>query len=102
LGTALTDVLNLRRTLNTLMDLHGIDLWISPAATGPAPKGLASTGNPIMNLPWTQVGFPTLGLPSGFNRDGLPLGIQLAAGFNRDEDLLAWGVGIEKALGGIS
>ena len=102
LGTALADVLNLRRTLNTLMDLHGIDLWISPAATGPAPKGLASTGNPIMNLPWTQVGFPTLGLPSGFNRDGLPLGIQLAAGFNRDEDLLAWGVGIEKALGGIS
>lgn len=84
--------------LSTLMDIHGIDAWISPAAVGAAPRGLASTGDPVMNLPWTQAGFPTLGLPSGMNAEGLPLGLQITADFNRDEDLLAWGAEIEKAL----
>ena len=31
---------------------HNIDLWISPSTVGPAPKGLESTGDPVMNLPW--------------------------------------------------
>ena len=33
---------------------NNIDLWICPSAIGPAPKGLESTGDPVMNLPWTQ------------------------------------------------
>lgn len=95
---ALEDARALGLTLRTLMDIHGIDLWISPAATGAALRGLGSTGDPVMNLPWTQVGFPTLGLPSGFNADRLPLGLQVSADYNRDEDLLVWGADIEKAL----
>lgn len=98
LQMALHDAEQLRLDLSTLMDIHGIDAWVSPAAKGASPRGLASTGDPVMNLPWTQAEFPALALPSGANTDGLPLGLQIAADFNRDEDLIAWGADIEKAL----
>ncbi|MCB0162955.1 MAG: amidase [Anaerolineae bacterium] len=80
----------LRDNLQTLMNEHNIDLWISPAAVGPAPAGLDSTGDPVMNLPWTFAGLPSLNLPSGFSENGLPLGLQLSGGWNADEMLLTW------------
>ncbi len=98
LRDARRNVQQFKLDLSTLMDIHGIDAWISPAAKGAAPRGLVSTGDPVMNLPWTQAGFPTLGLPSGMNAEGLPLGLQITADFNRDEDLVSWGANIEKAL----
>jgi len=76
----------------------GIDLWLSPAAPGPAPRGLESTGNPVMNLPWTQAGLPTLSLPAGSDDTGLPMGLQVAGRRSTDEALLAWGQELEKAL----
>ncbi len=76
--------------LATLMTAAGIDLWISPATTGPAPQGLASTGDSAMNLPWTLAGLPTITLPAGKNAEGLPLGIQLSGRFMADESLLLW------------
>jgi Asp-tRNA(Asn)/Glu-tRNA(Gln) amidotransferase A subunit family amidase len=87
----------LRAELTAAMERHGIDLWISPPARGPAPCGLASTGDPIMNLPWSHAGLPTLGLPAGRSAEGLPMGLQLAGGWWRDEALLAWGEEIERA-----
>ncbi len=90
----------LRTELTRLMDDYGIDLWISPAAPGSAPKGLESTGDPVMNLPWTHAGLPALNLPAGRNADGLPLGLQLAAHWYADEILLAWAVEIERAITG--
>ncbi len=84
--------------LTHLMDEHRIDLWISPSAPGPALKGLESTGDPVMNLPWTQVGFPALNLPSGRSADGLPLGLQLTARWHEDEVLLGWAEEVEAAL----
>ncbi|MEX1143489.1 MAG: amidase [Anaerolineales bacterium] len=98
LKTALNQAEYFGSNLSTLMQINGIDLWISPSATGPAPKGIASTGDPIMNLPWTQAGFPTLSLPAGFSQDGLPLGLQVSADLNGDEDLLAWSATIEQDL----
>lgn len=83
----------LRQQLSTLMDEHGLDLWASPSAPGAAPAGLESTGDPIMNLPWTHAGFPTISLPSGRAENGLPLGLQLATRFGQDEELLAWAGG---------
>src|ERR1700757_2338227 len=44
-----------------------------PAATGPAPLGLASTGDPRMNAPWTALGTPATS-PSMPVGPGLPLG----------------------------
>jgi len=88
----------LRGELTASMDAHGIDLWLSPAALGPAPRGLASTGDPIMNLPWTYAGMPTLGIPAGLSIERLPMGIQVTGRFWADEELLAWGAEIERAL----
>jgi Asp-tRNA(Asn)/Glu-tRNA(Gln) amidotransferase A subunit family amidase len=80
----------LRSTVTRVMEEHEIDLWITPSAPGPAPKGLESTGDPVMNLPWTQSGMPTVTLPSGEAPNGLPLGLQLIGRTGEDEQLLYW------------
>ena len=91
---------DLRRELMARMDTHGIDLWIAPSATGPAPLGLGSTGDPVMSLPWTHAGLPCVSLPAG-ERGGLPLGIQLVGWPGDDAVLLAWAKAIEPILGKI-
>lgn len=81
----------------TFLD-HNIDIWIAPSTIGPAPKGLDSTGDPIMNLPWTQVGLPAINLPAGKSQDGLPLGLQAVGNWYKDESLLFWAKELEKVL----
>lgn len=98
LAEALTGCEKLRGELTALMDANGIDLWISPPAPGAAPKGLDSTGDPVMNLPWTHSGLPALSLPAGRNGAGLPLGLQVAGRFDADEQVLAWAGPIEAAI----
>lgn len=78
--------------------LAGFDAYVAPAATGPAPHGLDTTGSPLMNLPWTQARLPVLGVPAGRTDDGLPLGVQFAAAPGRDEALLGWADGLVAAL----
>src|SRR5687768_7900741 len=80
---------------------NNIDLWISPPTIGPAPKGLDSTGDPVMCLPWTQIGFPAINLPAGKNDQGLPMGLQVVGKWNMDEALLAWAVDLEKVVNNI-
>src|SRR5262249_47279620 len=36
---------------------------LTPAAPGPAPLGLSSTGDPRMNAPWTAMGNPAVSIP---------------------------------------
>jgi len=84
--------------LTELMDKHLIDVWISPSAPGPAPRRLAGTGDPVINLPWTHAGLPTLGVPAGRNADGLPMGLQLTGRWQGDEDLLRFGREIARAV----
>ncbi len=88
----------LRERLTALMDDHGIDCWIAPAAPGPAPKGIDSTGDPVMNLPWTHAGLPTVGVPASRTDGGLPLGVQCAGRFGADEDVVRWSHGIAAAF----
>jgi Asp-tRNA(Asn)/Glu-tRNA(Gln) amidotransferase A subunit family amidase len=68
-----------------------------PAATGPAPLGLGSTGDPAMNAPWTAVGVPAISVPMPV-ADGLPLGLQLTAARGHDAPLLAAAAQIEEIL----
>lgn len=98
LASALEGRGQLREQLQALMDEYGMDAWISPAAPGPAPEGIESTGDPAMNLPWTHSGLPTIGLPSGWSANELPLGIQLTGSWYGDERLLAEAVAVERAL----
>ena len=88
----------LRSQLQALMDERDIDLWICPAATGPAPAGLGATGDPALNLPWTHAGLPALTLPAGATTGGLPLGLQIVGRFRADEALLAWAQLLEPLL----
>ncbi len=88
----------LREKLDGMMEEHAIHAWITPSAPGPAPEGLESTGDPVMNLPWTQSGMPTVTLPSGKTAAHLPLGIQLAGRNGKDEQLLAFASLLEGAL----
>jgi Asp-tRNA(Asn)/Glu-tRNA(Gln) amidotransferase A subunit family amidase len=98
LTEALAGRRQLRTTFTTHMDQHGIDLWIAPAAPGSAPAGLDSTGDPIMNLPWTQSGLPAINLPSGKSANGLPLGLQVVGRWYEDEKLLDWTADLELVL----
>ena len=87
----------LRVQLDALRASAGIDAWAMPAATGPAPLGLRSTGDPAMNLPWTHAGLPAVTVPAG-NIDGMPLGLQLAGSFGGDEALLEVAIDLERRL----
>ncbi|MBB5938385.1 amidase [Streptomyces zagrosensis] len=84
-----------RDRVHTTLTADGIDLWITPAATGIAPKGLATTGNSVMCLPWTYAGLPALTVPAGRLAPGLPLGLQCVARAGADEELLHWAPVIE-------
>lgn len=88
----------LRGTLESAMAEEGLDLWLAPAATGPAPLGLGSTGNAVMNAPWTHARVPTAGLPAGRTADGLPMGIQLTGRAGEDERVLAFARELEPLL----
>ena len=87
-----------RAEMTRAMHKEGIDLWISPPSLGPAPQGLGDTGDPAMNLPWTQLGFPAVNIPTEKNPEGLPMGLQVIGKWNKDEELLAWAEDIEKVV----
>ncbi len=89
----------LRDTLEIKMRDAKIDLWVTPSAIGAAPEGIGATGNPAMNLPWTNSGLPTISVPSGRAGNGLPLSLQLVAPFMGDELLINWAGGISGVFG---
>lgn len=87
-----------RDQINNVMNQNEIDVWICPPAIGAAPKGLESTGDPVMCLPWTQIGFPAINIPTIKNEANLPLGLQLVGKWNSDEMLFTWAEEIEKVV----
>jgi Asp-tRNA(Asn)/Glu-tRNA(Gln) amidotransferase A subunit family amidase len=48
-------------------------------------------------VPWSYVGLPAVALPAG-TVGGLPVGLQLVAGWGADEQLLSWSRGIAAAV----
>ncbi|MFC6596593.1 amidase family protein [Kitasatospora paranensis] len=86
-----------RRRLADVTAEQGVDAWVTPAATGPAPLGLDSTGDAVMSLPWSLAGLPAVSLPAGA-LGGLPLGLQLVGAEGADERLLAHAAVVGGAL----
>jgi Asp-tRNA(Asn)/Glu-tRNA(Gln) amidotransferase A subunit family amidase len=72
---------------------------VVPAATGPAPFGLASTGDARMNAPWTALGTPAISIPIPI-RNGLPLGLQLTANQGEDARVIRTALRLHGILGG--
>ncbi len=64
------------------------DALLTPAATGVAPSGLESTGDPVFCSLWTLCGVPALSVPLMSGANGLPLGAQLVASRHNDGRLL--------------
>ncbi len=71
---------------------------LTPASAGPAPAGLGSTGDPSHNAPWTALGVPAICVPLPVR--GGPVGVQIAAGWGRDDALVAVAAQLEAQIGG--
>jgi Asp-tRNA(Asn)/Glu-tRNA(Gln) amidotransferase A subunit family amidase len=77
-----------------------------PAATGPAPEGLAWTGDASMNAPWTALGTPAISIPfpppPRLRRtgpvDGLPLGLQIVANLGEDARVMRTAARLHEVL----
>jgi Asp-tRNA(Asn)/Glu-tRNA(Gln) amidotransferase A subunit family amidase len=70
---------------------------LTPAAVGPAPEGLKSTGDPKMNAPWTGLGTPAISIPMPVG-NALPLGLQLTAERGEEARLLRAAVRLHNML----
>ena len=83
------DALSKIDTANTFFKqfFHDYDAILTPAATGEAPTGLKSTGNPIFCTVWTYCGMPCISLPLLQGKNGLPVGVQLVSSLFDDERL---------------
>jgi len=93
-GIALADYTDALRQRNEAIAffndwLADFDAIVAPAAPGPAPKGLGSTGDPSCCTLWSLTGFPAITIPIGAAANGLPLAMQIAAPAGADDRVLA-------------
>ena len=71
---------------------------LTPSAPGAAPRGFATTGDPMFNRLWTLMGAPCINVPGLNDADGLPLGVQIVGRFARDKTALAAALFVEQAI----
>jgi Asp-tRNA(Asn)/Glu-tRNA(Gln) amidotransferase A subunit family amidase len=74
------------------------DAFVTLSATGAAPVGFETTGNPAMNAAASFLGVPAISLPA-LADEGLPLGLQLMGGADRDAALFETAAWVVAALG---
>ena len=82
------------------MVMEGLDILITPSAPGEAPPGLASTGEPSFNAPWTALHVPCVTVPCGTGPSGLPLGLQIVGRRGQDRAVLAWAQWVSSHIAG--
>jgi amidase len=82
--------------LNALMG--DVDALMVPSAPGAAPHGLDATGDPLYSRMWNLLQVPTVALPYGRTKIGLPLGIQLIARRGDDAHLIDVSRWVERAF----
>jgi Asp-tRNA(Asn)/Glu-tRNA(Gln) amidotransferase A subunit family amidase len=88
-----------RRARQAFADMMAdADVILLPSATGAAPVGLTSTGNPAFNRLWTLLGAPCLNVPGLSDGEGMPLGMQIVGRFGRDRLALQAGAFLERSI----
>jgi Asp-tRNA(Asn)/Glu-tRNA(Gln) amidotransferase A subunit family amidase len=88
-----------KRARDALAEIFAdVDVLLTFSAPGPAPKGLASTGDPRFNRLWTLMGVPCVNVPATIADGGLPVGVQVIARFGDDAGALAAARFVEEAL----
>jgi|SRR5579863_801652 len=92
---AITTIVEVKRDMSRQFGQYPV--LITPAAPGIAPLGLGSTGDPVMNTPWTALGVPAISIPMP-SPNGLPLGLQLVSDSGSDASLLALAAEVESLL----
>ena len=75
------------------------DAAITLSATGAAPKGLSSTGNPIFAVAGSLLGVPAVSLPL-LSDEGLPLGLQVIGFEQQDAALIGVAAWLRDSLQG--
>ncbi|MFT7530218.1 MAG: Asp-tRNA(Asn)/Glu-tRNA(Gln) amidotransferase A subunit family amidase [Gammaproteobacteria bacterium] len=78
--------------------LLSVDFLLTPSATGEAPEGIDSTGDPLFSRMWNLLGGPAVTLPAGTGPKGLPLGVQLIGGKSQDDKLLENAVWLQNLI----
>lgn len=76
------------------------DACITLSAPGEAPLGLASTGNPVFNVPASLLCVPAITLPL-LQSNNLPLGLQVIGYQHADEDLFGIAAWLMQALASV-
>ena len=77
-----------------------VDVVVTFAAPGEAPDTRDSTGDSRFNRLWTLLGVPCATVPVARGPRGLPTGVQVIAGFGRDEQVVAVTKAIENLVAG--
>lgn len=86
-----------------LTDTIGDGILLMPPLYTPAPRHNRTVGKPWWIAPmaaFNLAGLPVTQVPLGFNRNGLPLGVQVAAAHGADHRTIAAALHLENALGG--
>jgi Asp-tRNA(Asn)/Glu-tRNA(Gln) amidotransferase A subunit family amidase len=76
-----------RAALGRLYDDYPV--LLTPSTAGEAPADLVSVTMSSFNRLWTLMHGPTITLPVATGRNGMPIGVQLAAGVGDDASLIA-------------
>jgi Asp-tRNA(Asn)/Glu-tRNA(Gln) amidotransferase A subunit family amidase len=77
----------------------GVDVLLTPTTPGEALVGKSYAGDPRLQELWTMLHLPSITIPAGRGRRGLPLGIQLVARPYHDFVLLAHALWLATVLG---
>jgi len=94
---AVREVEQARRDITKLFET--VDILVTPTMKTPAPRleGGAPGGGGNNNVIFDVLGLPTISIPCGFSKDGLPIGLQLSANHWAEPTVLALASAYERA-----
>ena len=92
-----------RELIDRVTETIGDGVLLHPPFARVAPRHHRTFGRPWMIAPaalFNLIGLPVTEVPLGLNQDGLPLGVQVAAGLDRDHIAIAVAAELERSFGG--